>query len=311
VILQLDFRPLRTAQTIIPKIIYGFDPSKNGTLTRFSRLENRATLSMGLSDAVSKWVSIHGAGKRNGTLKFQKEICKILLSNWHDPQQDIDTITEEQIGEFAQKVAHYCPSRWNAVVSVLRSLTPKAHCLRYRKLRFRQFTPPNQLQFNSLLAECDRLPKSKAGLVIRFLALTGLRIREAKALTWANVFPDRIEVPAAIAKNGDTRCVPLLAGAVEVLNRLRTLQNDSERVLPAGNVRRGLEKACERAGLPKMSYHCFRHLFATRCIEAGVDLPTVARWMGHKDGGALLAKMYFHLLDEHSRSMAAKVRIGI
>jgi hypothetical protein len=28
-------------------------------------------------------------------------------------------------------------------------------------------------------------------------------------------------------------------------------------------------------------------LFATRCIESGVDIPTVSRWLGHKDGGAL------------------------
>jgi integrase len=130
-------------------------------------------------------------------------------------------------------------------------------------------------------------------------------------LRWSNVFADRIEVPGTVSKNGKVRCVPLLAGAQDVLNRLKTLQNGSEYVLPPGNVRRGLETACKRAGLPKLSNHCFRHLFATRCIEAGVDLPTVARWLGHQDGGSLLAKMYFHLLDEHSREMAAKVRIGI
>ena len=59
-----------------------------------------------------------------------------------------------------------------------------------------------------------------------------------------------------------------------------------------------------------LSPHCFRHLFATRCIEAGVDIPTVSRWLCHTDGGALAAKTYFHLLDGHSREMAAKVRIA-
>lgn len=34
-----------------------------------------------------------------------------------------------------------------------------------------------------------------------------------------------------------------------------------------------------------------RHLFATRCIESGVDIPTVLRWLGHKDGGALAMKV--------------------
>ena len=51
-----------------------------------------------------------------------------------------------------------------------------------------------------------------------------------------------------------------------------------------------------------------RHLFATRCIESGVDIPTVSRWLGHKDGGALAMKVYGHLRDHHSVEMAKKVR---
>jgi integrase len=66
----------------------------------------------------------------------------------------------------------------------------------------------------------------------------------------------------------------------------------------------------DRAGIARLTPHCFRHLFATRCIESGVDVPTVARWLGHQDGGALLARMYFHLLDNHSRQMALRVRIA-
>jgi site-specific recombinase XerD len=50
-----------------------------------------------------------------------------------------------------------------------------------------------------------------------------------------------------------------------------------------------------------------RHLFATRCIENGVDIPTVSRWLGHQDGGALCMKTYGHLRDEHSTNEAEKV----
>jgi integrase len=48
-------------------------------------------------------------------------------------------------------------------------------------------------------------------------------------------------------------------------------------------------------------------LFATRCIESGVDIPTVSRWLGHKDGGALLMKTYGHLRREHSQAQAKRV----
>jgi len=46
---------------------------------------------------------------------------------------------------------------------------------------------------------------------------------------------------------------------------------------------------------------------ATRCIESGVDIPTVSRWLGHKDGGALAMRVYSHLRDSHSVNMAQKV----
>jgi integrase len=62
--------------------------------------------------------------------------------------------------------------------------------------------------------------------------------------------------------------------------------------------------------MPRVTHHDLRHLFATRCIESGVDIPTVSRWLGHKDGGALAMKVYGHLRDQHSVAMAQKVTFG-
>ena len=46
---------------------------------------------------------------------------------------------------------------------------------------------------------------------------------------------------------------------------------------------------------------------AHACIESGVDIPTISRWLGHKDGGVLAMKTYGHLRDEHSSQQARKV----
>jgi site-specific recombinase XerC len=59
-----------------------------------------------------------------------------------------------------------------------------------------------------------------------------------------------------------------------------------------------------------ITHHDLRHLFATRAIESEVDIPTVSRWLGHKDGGALAMKVYGHLRDQHSTEMAEKVRFS-
>jgi integrase len=71
-----------------------------------------------------------------------------------------------------------------------------------------------------------------------------------------------------------------------------------------------LATACATVGIPKLTHHDLRDLFATRCIEQEVDIPTVASWLGHKDGGALLMKVYSHLRPEHSAQIGAKVSFG-
>ena len=43
-------------------------------------------------------------------------------------------------------------------------------------------------------------------------------------------------------------------------------------------------------------------------LESGVDIPTVSRWLGHKDGGALAMRVYGHLRLEHSMSSAQRVQ---
>jgi integrase len=71
---------------------------------------------------------------------------------------------------------------------------------------------------------------------------------------------------------------------------------------------RSIDRATEVLGFKRITHHDLRHLFATRCIESGVDIPTVSRWLGHKDGGALAMKTYGHLRNEHSQAMAQKVK---
>jgi hypothetical protein len=50
--------------------------------------------------------------------------------------------------------------------------------------------------------------------------------------------------------------------------------------------------------------------FGTSAIEAGVDIPTVAAWLGHADGGALLMRVCAHHRRAHSVARAAKVLAG-
>lgn len=60
------------------------------------------------------------------------------------------------------------------------------------------------------------------------------------------------------------------------------------------------------AGLDWIGFHDLRHYFCSVCVMAGIDFMTIAAWLGHKDGGILVGKVYGHLLDEH-RQKAAKL----
>src|SRR5437763_8429652 len=78
-------------------------------------------------------------------------------------------------------------------------------------------------------------------------------------------------------------------------------------VCKVGECAKSLTRACRLIATPRITHHDLRHLFATRCIESGVDIPTVSRWLGHSDGGALAMKVYGHLRDSHSVAQAQRV----
>lgn len=217
-------------------------------------------------------------------------------------------MTERQILDFLPSIAHYSAPRFNSMVSLLKANFPAAAVLHWRPVKPKERANLSQMQFRTLLNELDDRPKSHAGLIVRFLAQTGLRINEARQLKWCDVHLDFIMVPGSVTKNGKPRHVPFVAGVEDTLERLRAISR-SDYILPAKAARRSLATACKLAGLPPLAHHDLRHMFATRCIESGVDVPTVARWLGHQDGGALLGRLYFHLADAHSREMAGRVRI--
>jgi integrase len=133
-------------------------------------------------------------------------------------------------------------------------------------------------------------------------------------VTWADVDLSRGEIRVWNAKrskksNGAvTRQVPIVPPMRELLTKLKSREpKQTDRVCVLGECEKSLTRACKEIGIPKITHHDLRHLFATRCIEASVDVPTVSRWLGHSDGGALAMKTYGHLRRDHSAAMAQKV----
>jgi len=78
-----------------------------------------------------------------------------------------------------------------------------------------------------------------------------------------------------------------------------------ERLLPYDNCKKGLAAACRRLGFPNFEPRSLRRYFITKALRAGVDVPTIARWQGHRDGGVLIMSVYGDIVRmDHSQKMA-------
>lgn len=149
----------------------------------------------------------------------------------------------------------------------------------------------------------------EASNFIAALAFSGMRLGEARGLHWEDIGGEFIRVKGekrSGTKNSEMRNIPITTPLRSVLDEMH-YQGASGPVFSMKQPRHALENACKRLDIPHQRIHDLRHFFATMCIEQGIDIPTVAKWLGHKDGGALALKVYGHLRDEHSLLQASKI----
>jgi len=149
-----------------------------------------------------------------------------------------------------------------------------------------------------------------------FMAYSGTRLKEATAFVWEDDRKDSVIVRGTKSRSSEDREVPKIPALRDLLERMRERREAEGRELfgrafSVGQCRQAMETACKKVGIERMTHHSLRHFFATICIEAGVDIPTISRWLGHSDGGVLAMRTYGHLRTEHSFAAAAKVKMPV
>jgi integrase len=284
--------------------------------------------------------------KRSGTLNNERQ----AIARWRDHlgHLRIDRIAAPSIaayvdkrlkgGVFAgRKLAPAAERTVNLDILMLRNVLkmaiddghlrdlPRIHTLEEGPVPKRPLVKPDQLDqlLNSAHSACK---KNGDELVdyLRFLAFSGAREQEALRVKWTDVdFQNqRVTIGSdGLAKNGEARTVEFNSQLGAHLQEMQTRRApDCSWIFPSPqrgdrdehtrSFRESFKLARKAAGLDWMGFHDLRHYFCSVCVMAGIDFMTIAAWLGHKDGGILVGKVYGHLLDEHRHKAAKLVNFG-
>ena len=158
--------------------------------------------------------------------------------------------------------------------------------------------------------ELARLFEAATNLRTRTLLMTayaaGLRVSEVCALRVADIdsAPDRMCIRVVAGKGGKDRYTLLSPSLLEALrvywrickprDWLFPRTTDAARPFDVSSAQRAYYRARDRAGITKTGgIHTLRHAFATHLLEAGVDLATLAKLLGH--GHLSTTQRYLHL----------------
>lgn len=147
-----------------------------------------------------------------------------------------------------------------------------------------------------------------------FSALTGLRFSDIQKMVWSEI--DFIEgqgyfLNFSQKKTKGVETLPISEQAVSLCG---------ERREPADKVFDGLEYSAYSnkhlaqwigaAGITKnITFHCFRHTFATLQLFNGTDIYTVSKMLGHKD--LKTTQVYAKIVDDAKRTAADKIKLDL
>ena len=159
--------------------------------------------------------------------------------------------------------------------------------------------------------EVDRLLQCVSSIKHRTLLLTlyaaGLRLSEGAWLTIPDIDSKRMLLRVACGKGSKERLVPLSPRLLEALREYWKLIRSPKYLFPGNSFDAPItfttiQKVCKQAALKAsilkdVTPHTLRHSYATGLLEAGVDLLTIGRLLGHKS--FLTTMVYLHVRRPH------------
>lgn len=161
----------------------------------------------------------------------------------------------------------------------------------------------NALSAQELKEFFQAIEKSRLKYFYKFLALTGCRRSEALAIKWEDVdYKNKtIHVRGTKTVTSD-RIIPLFPEIEELFKIIPKKDKKIFHHYP-NRVTRDFKKYC-----PAHKLHDLRHTFATRCLECGINIKVVQKWLGHSRLETT-ASIYVHPQEDFIRSESEKFKL--
>ena len=141
--------------------------------------------------------------------------------------------------------------------------------------------------------------------LVRAALLTGARYGELVSIRAHDVNLRTAQIYIAQAKSDKPRHIPLNAEGVRLFSDLLVGKTGASLIFVRGNSApwgkshqiRPLLKACEAAKIdPPIAFHELRHTYASHLAQAGVDILSISKLLGHADT-RITSRHYAHLAD--------------
>jgi len=116
---------------------------------------------------------------------------------------------------------------------------------------------------------------------------TGMRRTEILSLKWKDVNFSKGYIFIEDSKSGRSRKIPMNIMTLETLKDIKQASEfvffNPETKTCIKDVKTAFKTACKKADIKNFRFHDLRHTAATKMIEAGIDLVTVSKILGHSN----------------------------
>ncbi|MBN1988732.1 MAG: site-specific integrase [Bacteroidales bacterium] len=158
---------------------------------------------------------------------------------------------------------------------------------------------------------CNNILLKRAAL---FSALTGLRFSDIQKLTWGEIEYIAGEGYVLKFQQKKTKGIENLPISEQAVNLLGEPKNPTDSVFDgltySAYQNKHLFQWLGAAGITKnITFHCFRHTFATLQLYNGTDIYTVSKMLGHKD--LKTTQVYAKIVDDAKRKAANRIKLDL